>query len=204
MGRFARYSKPYLEVRLLELTGDGSLVVHDWAGYQRDPAGRQSLHRHSDVTPESQERHDSVTDVSSRAGAVPVPLSVDVSSENDEGGAGGNISPDWPTLAKLAEELTHKPYALPNPFGGLGAKAIEQAQRFGVRRVEVVWRQLAAGVPDPPIDARQLVFGAADVLAPIPRRNGKAPEGASEADIAQMKADAKRKNADRYGVEDIA
>lgn len=73
--RYAKYLSDYLTVGLLERHEDGSLYVHDWPEYQRDPAGRQALHRDKLVTAPLRTR-DTTVIPPPRAGAVPVPVIV--------------------------------------------------------------------------------------------------------------------------------
>lgn len=97
---------------------------------------------------------------------------------------GSELPADWPKLQALAEELTGQPYAFPSPYAKLAQKAItEQLQPHRWGRLEKAWRQVAArfsaeGGVRPTI--RQLVFGADDLLNPIP--TGLSKEAAEDAE----------------------
>ncbi len=92
--------------------------------------------------------------------------------------------PDQLQLQKLAESLTGLPYAMANVYGGLGAKAVtEQLAPYGFARVQHAWSEVAervranGGKPT----LRQLVFGADDMLNPVPAARPSTSERDAEA-----------------------
>lgn len=96
VGRHARHLPAYLAVGLIEPAADGSLAIHDWAEYQRDPtaAARQARHRDGIVT--ERDSHGNVTDdVTTLARAGALSLSVSLSNPPnvknlDDGSLGGS------------------------------------------------------------------------------------------------------------------
>lgn len=101
------------------------------------------------------------------------------------------ITPDVVKLQKLAEELTGQAYVMHNVHGGLGAKAVNEQLPHGFDRVQRAWRQIAnraraEGSNAPTL--RQLVFGADDILNPIPdRREGEKAERVEEEERLRAK-----------------
>jgi hypothetical protein len=82
-------------------------------------------------------------------------------------------SPDWVVLARAVNDLTAGRDLL-RP-GGISARALELAESFGVDATVEAMQRAVAGVERP--DARQVVFGAANLLRPVPSPNHKPPGG---------------------------
>lgn len=91
-------------------------------------------------------------------------------------------------LQQLAERLTGRPYVLANIWGGLGLRAADQVRQHGFDRVQAVWIQVATACGGQ-ATLKQLVFGADDVLNPVPRLgNGKAvDEAAKEREVDELR-----------------
>jgi hypothetical protein len=89
-------------------------------------------------------------------------------------------APDEDALRSLAEELTGQSYAIPHFEGGLGAKARQQLRAHGLGRVTQAWQTVAAATGQNPT-LRQIVFGADDLLNPVPRLGARDRE---EAELA--------------------
>lgn len=88
--------------------------------------------------------------------------------------------PEWLALQTLAEQLTQQPYALANPYGGWGARAITDLHRHGLAAVSEAWRKVTSATGKPTV--RQLILGADDILNPVPdmARAEKAAEDAAK------------------------
>jgi len=101
------------------------------------------------------------------------------------------ITPDVVKLQKLAEELTGQAYVMHNVHGGLGAKAVTEQLPHGFDRVQRAWRQIANRTKAEGSNAptlRQLVFGADDILNPIPnQREGERAERVEEEERLRAK-----------------
>jgi hypothetical protein len=102
-------------------------------------------------------------------------------------------------LQRLAEELTGQAYVMHNVHGGLGAKAVSEQLPHGFDRVQRAWRQIASRAKAEGSNAptlRQLVFGADDILNPIPS-SAQLQRADREADEAQRKARREKRNAEQ-------
>lgn len=96
-------------------------------------------------------------------------------------------------LANVVEELTGRPYALANPFGGIGAMAAKLVEDFGIERTVAAVRR-AGKVMDHP-DARALIFSANDVLRPVVSGKALAAEERREEVTASSRAAVERTRA---------
>lgn len=68
-------------------------------------------------------------------------------------------------LAGVVEELTGRPYALANPYGGIGGMAAKLIEDFGLERTLTAVRRAGKVIDHP--DARALIFSANDALRPV-------------------------------------
>ncbi len=189
MGRFARYLRDYIAVGLVHqapfecadarcMRGrrpfpDGWLVIHDWPVYQREHSLRQRRYRdaQSDVRSDapSDVRSDADDDALSRGrtGAVPVPP-VHVSGQVSPLGEPYPVSaddPEGPVLSWLASQGV----GIAPDGGGFHRKVVMLVERYGQQRTrEALGRCIASGARG----ARAVVFGAENLLDPVPSANG--------------------------------
>lgn len=137
-----------------------------------DPRGRAQSGPPSGTTSSSVEEEGSLR----ARGPIAVPVK-GMNGETETVEIAEGPPTDVARLQRLAEEITQQPHVMANVFGGLGAKAVnEQLRPHGYGRVERAWRQIAnramaEGRSFPTL--RQLVFGADDILNPIPRADAQ-------------------------------
>lgn len=185
----------YLDAGLLDDLGDGvhggMLGVHDWAEYQPpgDPtspaAVRQRRKRMRDAMRDEAEAQGvtgSVTEgvavgvtegVTKRDSRVSLSLSRSTSAN---GSVARAREEGFTDLALLAEELTGKPYALPNEHSGFGAMVVEKMQRHGAVAVAAAMRQAANDISvrtQKPPTVKQLVFALEDFMDPLVKIDGE-------------------------------
>lgn len=182
MGRYARYLKDYVEVRLLDEAPDGSLSVHDWSDYQRDKADSTAAERQRRFRERHAESRRDVTDAvtplhnasPARARAVAVAVDVPVSDSEEHGTLRGRdeTTPEMPVLRWLANAKAGR-----QPVGKVALDLMDLVERNGATRVIAAMEELGAG-----LDTAQYVYGARNSLHPIPsgRRMTEAERKAQE------------------------
>ena len=147
----------------------GHIAVPDPLYGPLTPAERATSYRrrHGTITAPSRPRHepsfssslDVDVDVDVRRGVAPHVAGAREAAPDEE---------DWYTAALLVEELTQRPYALPDPFAPLGEMVRRMLTKHGPERVSDAMRRAATAAGIMPT-ANQVVLGAGNILDAIPR-----------------------------------
>lgn len=188
MGRYTRHKAEYVAAGLLHVTPcvcpetkcmrgrgpypDGTLVVHKWGVYQREHAVRQAnyLSRQSDAESDalSDVESDAESDALSRAVS---PVHSPVSSTNLRDGYQVPDDPgdEFPVLEWMAQNGA----AVAANGNGFHRRIVVMVGRYGAERVRRAMADVMAGGAK---GDRALIFGAENLLDPIPSGKPTKPE----------------------------
>jgi hypothetical protein len=190
MGRYARFLPLYIERRLIDQESDGSLLVHDWADYQRDKAdttAAERMRRHRERQRDGERdapvtRNSHASPAGGRAVAVSVP--VVVQEENDD------LGTDSGALVRVVERLANRTFGF-SPGSRVWQTMLDDERALGKAKVEAAYRAVVAEA-DGPVDIAGIIYAGHKRLFPIPDAPRVSPAQRKQSEHDELLAKARR------------